>query len=340
MTTPLTIIYAHPAGQGWATVTLLARLAARLLDADLIEVPRKRPYSRLRAATAALPRRRGRGHALVIAANPGDLLALATPRHWLAGYAHVSGYVIDSFWDDRIPRLARGRGHFDQLFITDAELVDDWQQTTGTPTHWLPFGTDALSVRDVTGPRPVDLQRIGRQPAPWEDDARVATLCAERGLSFGGRPPFADDPVANQANLAAALRRAKFTLSFSNRVSPAPYTHPTREYLTGRWLDALANGASVAGIAPRCRATDELLWPEALVTLPDTTPEAGLPVIVDAIHRWRPEDPARNQLRSLERLDWRWRLRTIAEVTNRPAPALDADIRVLESRIAALSEAT
>ena len=75
------------------------------------------------------------------------------------------------------------------------------------------------------------------------------------------------DPVANQASLMERLSRAKFTLSFSNAVSPASYTHPTREYLTGRWTDALASGAVVAGIAPACAATAELLWPAATLEL-------------------------------------------------------------------------
>ena len=340
MTPPLTIIYAHPAGQGWATVTLLARLAARLLDASLIDVARSRPYSRLRAAGALLPRRRGRGQALVIAASPGDLLALATPRHWLAGYDHVSGYVIDSFWDERIPRLARGRGHFDQLFITDAELVDRWRSLTGTPTDWLPFGTDALGMGNGDGQRPIDLQRVGRQPGPWEDDDLTARRCAEQGLAFAGRPTFAEDPAANQANLLGAMRSAKYTLSFSNRVSPAPYTHPTREYLTGRWMDALANGAGVAGIAPACRATDELLWPEALVTLPSTDPGEGLPVIREAVRAWRPEHAAHHHLMALRRLDWRWRLQTLARTIGRESATLDAELGRLTTRIAALSEGT
>ena len=43
------------------------------------------------------------------------------------------------------------------------------------------------------------------------------------------------------------LAQAKFTLSFSNLVSPDVQTHPKREYITGRWTDALSAGATVVG---------------------------------------------------------------------------------------------
>jgi hypothetical protein len=53
--------------------------------------------------------------------------------------------------------------------------------------------------------------------------------------------------------LDLALARAKFVLAFSNRVHQAGYTHPEREYLTARWVDSLAHGAVIAGIAPQSR---------------------------------------------------------------------------------------
>ena len=113
----------------------------------------------------------------------------------------------------------------------------------------------------------MDLQRLGRQPATWEDDEKTADDARKLGLRFEGRPSFSGNLIEGQHTLDRAMGRAKFVLAFSNLHSPAEYTHPTREYLTGRWTQALAGGATVAGIAPRCRATRELLWDGALLSL-------------------------------------------------------------------------
>ena len=54
-----------------------------------------------------------------------------------------------------------------------------------------------------------------------------------------------------------SLGQAKFALAFSNAVSGADYTHPTREYVTARWTDPVnrkkmsAVGASGAGAPDR-----------------------------------------------------------------------------------------
>ena len=75
------------------------------------------------------------------------------------------------------------------------------------------------------------------------------------------------------------LSKTKFTLAFSNRVSPNPQTHPTREYITGRWTDSLAAGATVAGIPPRSESVQSLLWPEALLDIGTVNQTEGLKVI-------------------------------------------------------------
>ena len=85
------------------------------------------------------------------------------------------------------------------------------------------------------------------------------------------------------------MRSAKLTLSFTNLVSPAVYTHPTRDYVTGRWTDALASGALVAGIPPQCEAGSRMLWDEGLVRLPTTDLGDGLDAIATAVSTWRPE---------------------------------------------------
>jgi hypothetical protein len=134
------------------------------------------------------------------------------------------------------------------------------------------------------------------------------------------------------------LGDAKFALAFSNRVSPSVQTHPTREYITGRWTDALAAGATVAGIPPRCDSITSLLWPEALLDIETVSRGDGLEKIATASRAWMPSRARINYLRSLERLDWRWRFEKLAKAMNIcPAP-LSTELGRLGKAIASQSE--
>lgn len=330
----LTVVYTHPGGRGWDTVTLMAELAARLLGGNLLRFANDAPYTKAFAARDLMPRRHASGVCLVIAPQPAQLSALLEAPLLGRRFDVVAGYVIDSFWTDRIPRLARQRGRYDHLFVTDGELADEWAAVTGTPTTWLPFASDVLAQPVPDGDRAVDVQRVGRQPQTWDDDEESSAAAARHGLVLRGRPPFFTEPAANQAGLTTAMAAAKYTLSFSNAASPAPYTHPTREYLTGRWTDALAVGATVAGIAPRCDATRELLWPEATLELSSTDRDVGLAEIAEAAAGWTPALARHHHHMALERLDWRHRFKTVADTLGLTAPVLEAELAQLRARSA------
>ncbi len=313
----------------------MVHLAAELLEAELVEVDGDKRVGPVARLAPLAPRRRGAEACLVVAAEPRNLWAIVRAEHWWRGYGYVAAWVIDAFWDDRIPFPARKKGHFDHIFVTEQEVVGPWQATTGTPTSWLAFGADVLDMGSGATDRPVDLQRFGRMPGPWDDDEAAGAACAAVGLHFEGRPPFLRDARANQQEVMARFARAKFTLSFTNRVSPAPYTHPTREYLTGRWTDALASGATVAGIPPDCASARELLWPGATLDLGTVDRAQGTNRVRQAVAEWRPERARLNYLRALERLDWRWRFRQLAATIGAPAPRLDAELGRLADAITA-----
>lgn len=324
------VISVRPTEAGWAPLDALATLAARLLDADLDVVRLTRLRKLVGEGLSRLPRRRRGGACLIIAPTPQDLRALTGPGHLLLGYGYVAAWVIDSFWPERAPTIARGRTPIDRFFVTDAEYVDAWASLTKAPVSWLPWGADVLGAGSASGDRPVDLQRMGRQPPAWEDDAAVGRLMAAAGLSYRGRPPFHADPAANQAEVMRSYRGAKFTVAFTNRCSPAGYTHPTHEYLTARWTDALAGGASVVGVPPRCRATEELLWPQALVELPGVDPGEAVPILRDEVAAWTPARAVHNHQMALERLDWRWRLRDLAGHLGGSFPRLEEDLAAID----------
>jgi hypothetical protein len=323
------VVYGLSGDRGWHPITHMVRLLAELLEAELVLVPLSRVGNTWRRTVAMGPRRRGKDTCLVVAAAPDQLSTLLRRDYWLRGYEHVAGWVIDSFWVEKIPHWTRRRAHLDQLFVTDKEVVEPWGAATGVPVTWLPWGSDVLRLGSGEGDRPVDLQRLGRQPTGWEDDDETRRLCEVAGLQFGARPPMHDDATASQTGLMQYLARAKYTLSFTNLVSPAPYTHATREYLTGRWTDALASGATVAGIAPKVASARELLWPEATLELGTTDRAAGLEQIAAAVAAWTPDAAAANHRHALETLDWRHRFQTLAAALDVRPERLAAELDAL-----------
>jgi len=130
---------------------------------------------------------------------------------------------------------------------------------------------------------------------------------------------------------------AKFTLAFSNAVDRDPNNHPTREYLTGRWVDALGSGSTVAGVAPRGPNTDGLLLTGATLELGSVRPSEGLRVVAAALKQWTPDIAAANYQMALRRLDWRWRFEALAEVYGIRSAPLTLELQLLEERIAGLA---
>lgn len=315
---------------GWGPVTALAELTGRVFQADVRFIHPSRPYGPARKAFAHLPRRRGGGgrSLLLVAAHPGNLLSVAEAPVLAGRFDRVGAWIIDSFWDELLPRFARHRNTFDRLWVTDGELVDRYSEATGAPTGWLPWGTDALQAQqdhDLTASRSVDVLRLGRQPSAWDDDDSNRAALSRAGLSYQGRFPLATDGSANQRTVHDQLRRAKVVLASSSLDSPSAYRHPARDYLSARFTDAVANGTLIAGSPPRCQAAD-LLPAEALVPMDVSSLEAGLPALRAALETYDTRAPLRLSRHALRTLDWRHRIRTIADELELSAATLDQEL--------------
>jgi hypothetical protein len=250
---------------------------------------------------------------------------------WRERYGKLVAWVFDSFWTDHIPKFARIARAFDHVFVTEMEDLDTWRKKVSAPVEWLPWGSDVLRLGSDKPMRRLDLLRIGRQPSEWDDDQSSALACQSSGMSFQGRPPMLSDASENQRSLMEFLGNSKFTLAFSNLVSPSTQTHHSREYITGRWTDALGAGAIVAGVPPRSETVRSLLWEKALLDLGTVKRNEGLELIAQAVREWTPERARLNYLKSLERLDWRWRFKTIVD-------ALGVSSRPLEVELASLTQ--
>ena len=145
--------------------------------------------------------------------------------------------------------------------------------------------------------------------------------------------------LQNQKLMMNAYGATKFTLAFSNAVNRDPNNHPTREYLTGRWVDSLACGSVVAGIAPRGTNTDGLLWSGATLELGSVRRSEGLQIVAAALRQWTPDVAAENHRMALKRLDWRWRFDALADVCGITALPLKLELKLLGERIAELTSA-
>jgi hypothetical protein len=312
----------------------MAGFAAEVLDGELTVLPPTRPLTTLERLGGLLPRKRRGAACLLICPGPSSLASITLIKNWRAKYDRLVAWVFDSFWTSHIPRFARLARVFDHVFVTEREDLDTWSNMVRAPVEWLPWGSDVLALGSANPLRHVDLLRLGRQPPEWEDDESSARICHSQNLSFHGRPPPQFDEASasdNERILMKFLKDAKFVLAFTNLVSPGEQTHPTREYLTGRWTDAIAAGATVAGIPPRSESVQSLLWPEALLDVGTVKRDEGLEVIAQAVREWTPDRARLNYLRSLERLDWRWRFKKIAG-------ALGVDPRPLSQELARLRQ--
>jgi hypothetical protein len=321
----LQVVYSDPGGSGYHCVQYMARLAAELLGGELVVVDSAN-VSTTEKLRALLPRKRTGQSCLMICPSPVDLNALLVIENWRERYGRLVAWVFDSFWTSYIPRFARRSRIFDHIFITEREDIDVWRSLFPVPVEWLPWGSDVLRLGSGAAARPIDLLRFGRQPSEWDDDTVTSLGCEERNLNFHGRPQVLPDATLSERSLMDTLSKAKFTLSFSNRVSPNPQTHPHREYVTGRWTDALAAGATVAGIPPHTETVRSLLWPEALLDLGTVELNEGLQLIARAVDQWSPDHARLNYLRSLEHLDWRWRFRQLAAALDMGSDRLDMEL--------------
>lgn len=338
MTHNIDIYVATPGGPGWAPLHTMAELLGTYLKGNCEEVDATASLKPITKICAALPRVKvGQRLAVVIASDPGQLNAIAQTYLAFKPYAAIYGWVIDSFWDDRIPRIAKATKTYTTIFVTDAADKKAWEARDVRNVEVLPWGTDVWSNLDArlvaADAKATDLLRVGRQPSAWEDDSHTAARAIEHHLVFRGRPGFGNSVAESVAILNTELSRAKTVLAFSVRASPAGYTHPTKDYITARWLDALAWGAVVVGQRPESAATEELLWEGATLDLSPTDVDAGLQTLSEVLPTLTPETARSNVLNSLESLDWRHRFKALLDCMGSNSPHLENDLRSMQDRL-------
>lgn len=334
------LIYSGGPSRGWGPIEHLARLTERLLGAEfkgaeLQSTSRpKKIWHEIRTS------KKGKSPgSIYLVKSPAEIRSLAGLPDFFHPKEFRALWIVDSFWTEWAPSR-RFMRHFDLVIYMQKGEASFYEKLTPTRTLYLPWGADVLDLGSDSAERPIDILRVGRQPAAWDDDNRSSSICAAAGLKFSGRPPFFDtsdsDASAGHKSLCEYYAQAKFVIAHSNLSAPSKYTHPKKEYLTGRWTDALAAGAVVAGIHPYGdTSSEEILWPGATIDFERIELSNNVDVLVDAVKNWNPGIVSKNHLESLTRLDWRWRLKSLADTLGITAPSLDGEIVRLEKKISA-----
>jgi hypothetical protein len=334
----LVILDLVSADLGWLPVRHAMMLAARLFDAPVLPAPDPAPGALRKLAFRHGPRRPrcvGQPHLLIVAPRVEALGLLAAVPGWRSGFDRVSVWILDSFWTEALS-TPLGMEHVDHVFITWGGDLEAYRAIApaATTVDWLPWGTDALGLGGAPAHRPVDIQRLGRQPEEWDDDIRSMARLKAEGLRFAGRP----DAGSYESLLSDHLQQARCVMAHSNLAHAVSYTHPSKEYMTARWTDAFACGCIVAGVQPRSDPLFASVDPEAVAEIgPDAGPDS-LSALRSAAERWTPELGRRIHEMALGRFDWRWRLRRIAERMEISATALDADIGQITARLPNMAE--
>jgi len=319
---------------GWSPVAYMVKLAVHLFDAELVMLEYRGASLGEKLSTLFLKRKNRQGEKLLIVCpSPTELSLIFQEYDFRSRFDCITAWVFDSFWVDRIPWFVKKTGLFDHFFITSREDVEEWEKLTNTPTTWIPWGADVLGLGGVEASRKWDLVRVGRQPKDWDDDDVTQGLCRKNNICFGGRPDFFEDAIQNQKAMMSVYQQAKFILAFSNIANPESYTHPTREYLTARWVDALACGSVVAGISPQEASISELLWDGATLELGTVNATEGMAIISEALSVWTQKQADYNYYQSLKYLDWRWRFMDIANLLELSPKKLLLEVEQLNFKI-------
>lgn len=335
---PTPSLVCHYKKRGWDPIDHFARLAATLLGLELRKPSRaaKSRWNKLRRIVFTTPR----GHepwALLLAGSPDAIKGIVTEDDFNRPKQFRVLWIVDSFWSEAAPS-ARIMRKFDLVIFMQKGEAEFYERLAPHRTLFLGWGADALDLGSASAARPIDVLRVGRQPDEWEDDIRSRAACGSAGLHFAGRPPrLPKDPAdlsAGHRDLCRRYAESKFVLASSNLVAPGRHTHPTKEYITGRWTDALAAGAVIAGVPPNGDSSvEDLLWDGAILEFDRIDLAHNVKCLKDAVSSWTPEVAAQNRREALIRLDWRWRLKALSNALDITFPTLEADLARLRSAI-------
>ena len=334
------IFYNSDGGIGWEPIKHMIGIGLRVFNAQFIDLSKSKPSfaSRLRT-TLIHPPIGGEGGDIFIARRPHDLQYYVSHPSFLDKRKFRAIWIIDScFTEEWMKPTRRLLSHFDLVGYTRFRDSDFYSHLCGNRAVYLGWGTDALRISAISSKRNIDILRVGRQPKQWDDDDQTAQACGALSLTFQGRPPMVDDYRKSYNDLIANwYSQSKVVIAHSNIASPVSYGHASKEYITARWTDSLACGASIAGVQP-LQDIDLVNWDGALIHFDQIDLEENLLQISEFLQNWTAKNAETNKLEALRRLDWRWRFDLIARRLECGTQILDHELSSLQSTIKILAQ--
>ncbi len=312
-----------------ADINRLVDLMKETLGATQISIDDATPSAFTRLKHSALPpRSAGNLVRLYMANRPSELsAAIADPDFDKPAKFRIA-WIFESFWTDEIPKLCLSA--FDLIILTQSSDVPMYREAGARDILVLPWGADVLRLGAGNSHRPVDGIALGDQPKNLLPEAEFKKEAVDLGIRYANAP----SAELTVPQYFGVLSGTKYVTLFSNLVSQRGGGHPTKEYFTGLWANALASGASIIGIAPHSdRSFSDMLWEGAVIDVGSPDRDKFQSELRRAIANWSKDQPRRNYLRSLERLDWRWRIKTLCEHLATDADALKSQIDEIQEFI-------
>lgn len=333
----LLIISSIPDQNGWLPINYMIQLLSSYSNSKIIRqgTSNVTRFEKLKCYFTPIEKKCiGKTNILFIVNTASELNSLVTLiRKDTLAYNKISAWIIDSFWHDNISKFILKK-YINHLFVMTKEDVSFYERKTKVPTTFLGWGTDVFNLGSNKPERQIDLLRMGRQPAKWNNDKENSEILSESELVYQGRPPITENKHIefNCESYISLLKeyysKSKFVLAQSNLVDDSGYTHNTREYITARWTDAIACGCVVLGYQPVTCSSFQQLWTESFAHIDDVNNIKGY---IDEINCWEENIPDINYHMSLKYLDWRWKFSEIFNLLNIDSEKLTKDIDEIAS---------
>lgn len=328
-----------PDAIGWYPVKHMISLMHELFESRIIKLPRHGPNRFLRLLLS-FGKTRERNeiegpNLLIIVPTLDSAYKFFSLTQKTNAYNKIGIWIFDSFWTNRIPFHTSSK-YFDQLFVTSGNDVSFYKKKTNINTSFLGWGSDVLRLGGPNGDRNVDVLRVGRQPNRFANDQANKNKFKSLNLTYQGRP---DSAISYIDLMNKYYLQAKYILAHSNFADDSEYTHPSKEYITGRWTDALACGCTIIGEQPKSDyAYQKYIWPESVLDIDSNDRCTDGSNLIDCIKNWSSKTAEYNYMMALKHLDWRWRFQELSDFFCIDCQKLDNELRDIKNIFAHYSQ--
>jgi len=292
-----------------------------------------------RFAAAVTPRRSvplSRDYELFLAVfnHPHELFALNAIDAWRRRSRFAACYLCEA-WEAQLPvYLLELLEAFDHIFVGVNSSVDAVTRLCGRPVSYLPMGVDTLRfLPPRNARRSIDVCGIGRRSE--RTHSALLEMARRNGLFYfydtmQSRPRGkltqqltfrVTDAREHRELFANILKRSRYFIANRAWADKPGLTRGVEE-IAARFYEGAAAGAILLGEPPETADfQDQFGWADSVIKIPFHAPE-----ISAVIRELDGDAPRRRRIRrdnvvnSLLRHDWVYRLGSVLQVADMPAP--------------------